>query len=156
MLLYPGLYYFLAGFSEVKTLYHGSPFKLNILEPRTPRGDNEFNTQTGVYLSSNRMEAMLYSLARDKERNNKGWGLKGGKLYLVEEHWVGPTKKYSLNDIGYLHIIQTDKAEQNPYNPEEFIVKSSISPVKIEEITYEMVKENVIILPKEEYKKIFY
>lgn len=52
-------------------LYHGSPYRLEILEPRTPRGDNEFNTQTGVYLTDDKTEAKLYSLARDKLRINK-------------------------------------------------------------------------------------
>ena len=54
------------------TLYHGSPHYMDILEVRKPRGDNDFNTQIGVYLTSDKTEAMLYSMARDKERINKG------------------------------------------------------------------------------------
>jgi hypothetical protein len=56
------------------TLYHGSPFYLEELEPKTPRGDNDFNTQKGIYLTDSKISAILYSLARDEERKNKGWG----------------------------------------------------------------------------------
>jgi hypothetical protein len=56
-------------------LYHGSPYKLIKLDPRTPRGNNK-------------LEAALYSLARDKERKNKGWAIKNNFLYLVEDFWL--------------------------------------------------------------------
>lgn len=136
------------------TLYHGSPFHMEELEVRTPRGDNEFNTQTGVYMTSNMIEAMLYSIARDKERINKGWGVINGILYLRSDLWTGDEPKFKLNKIGYLHEITTDDAEKNPYNETEYIVKHNIKPDKITEIEFDMIKQYIKYVTKEEFKNL--
>jgi hypothetical protein len=146
------------------TLYHGSPFKLKYLEPKTPRGDNPFNTQTGIYLTSNEMEAKLYSIARDKERKNKGWSIRNNNLYLVEELWNEEIWKitvkdlgkplYELNEIGYLHIINTNNYEQNPNNLSEYIVKEPIciDDNNIIEIRQDDIKDNIIYVSSIKFK----
>jgi hypothetical protein len=139
------------------TLYHGSPYHMDILEVRTPRGDNEFNSQTGVYLTSNKIEAMLYSIARDKERNNKGWGIIDGILYLRIDLWTGDEPTFKLNNIGYLHEIITDDAEQNPHNKTEYIVKheikvDNITEVKINKIN--IIKDYIKYVTRDEFKRL--
>ncbi len=136
------------------TLYHGSAHKMDTLEVRTPRGDNDFNTQTGVYLTSNKIEAMLYSIARDKERINKGWGVIDGILYLRKDLWTGDNPKYKLNDIGYLYEIITDDAEQNPYNETEYIVKHNIKVDNITEITIDIIQPYIKYVSKEEFNSL--
>jgi len=147
-----------------KVLYHGSPFLLKELEPRTPRGDNEFNTQTGVYLTDNKMEAMLYSLARDLERVNKGWGIHNGILYLRVDRWTGETPQYKLNDVGYLYTFtfssdpEKNEYEQNPYLSSEYIVKHSL-PIKkknVEKVRLtKEVKKHIRYITKEEFDEIW-
>jgi len=136
------------------TLYHGSPFCMEELEVRTPRGDNDFNTQTGVYLTSNMVEAMLYSMARDKERINKGWGVINGILYLRSDLWIGDKPTFKLNKIGYLHEIITEDAEKNPYNETEYIVKHNIKPNKVTEIDFNMIQQYIKYVTKEEFKNL--
>ena len=51
-------------YSQKDIKYHGSPFKLTEIKIHTPRGDNYFNTQTGIYLTSNKIQAMLYKSHR--------------------------------------------------------------------------------------------
>lgn len=133
-------------------LYHGSPFKMEKIEPRTPRGDNEFNTQTGIYMTDNKMEAMLYALARDKERINKGWGIKDDKLILRKDLWPD---KYKLNEVGYVHEYKSDEREQNPYNSHEYIIKKEIVPDKIIEVTYEDIKNNIKYVSRAEFYELF-
>ena len=146
-----------------KNLYHGSPYLLKKLIPMLPRGTDDFNSQTAVYLSSNKIEAKLYSLARDKERKNKGWGIKNGYLYLRKERWLEkfmePDKPlYRLNDVGYLYIINMNKVpdyEINPNNMNEYIIKRIVKPDSIEKVYYNDVKNRIKYVSKEEMDKIF-
>ena len=146
-----------------KNLYHGSPYLLKKLIPMLPRGTDDFNSQTAVYLSSNKIEAKLYSLARDKERQNKGWGIKNGFLYLRKERWLEkfmePDKPlYRLNEVGYLYIIKMNKVpdyEINPNNMNEYIIKRIVKPDSIEKVYYKNVKNRIKYVSKEEMDKIF-
>jgi len=146
-----------------KKLYHGSPYLLKKLVPMVPRGTDDFNSQTAVYLSSNKIEAKLYSLARDKERKNKSWGIKNGYLYLRKERWLEkfmePDKPlYRLNDIGYLYIINLNTVpdyEINPHNMNEYIIKRIVKPDSIEKVYYKNVKNRIKYVSKEEMDKIF-
>jgi hypothetical protein len=140
---------FQLGGNKKLVLFHGSPCKLDLLEPRVPRGDNEFNTQKGVYLTDNLMDVMLYSMARDKERVNKGWAIKDGILYLREDKWN--KDGYKLNEIGYVHCFTGYKSEQNPYNKSEYIIKRKIKPFEIKEITFDDIKNNIKYISREEF-----
>ena len=150
-------------YKQTKKLYHGSPYLLKKLVPRLPRGTDDFNSQTAVYLTSNKIEAKLYSLARDKERINKGWGIKNGYLYLRKERWLEkfmePDKPlYRLNDVGYLYIINLNKVpdyEINPNNMNEYIIKRIVKPDSIEKVYYNNVKNRIKYVSKEEMDKIF-
>ena len=150
-------------YKPTKKLYHGSPYLLKKLEPSLPRGTDDFNSQAGVYLSSNKIEAKLYSLARDKERKNKGWGIKNGYLYLRKERWLEkfmePDKPlYQLNGVGYLYIINMDTVpdyEINPNNSSEYIIKRIVKPDSIEKVYYKNVKNRIKYVSKEEMDKIF-
>jgi len=133
------------------TLYHGSPHYMDILEVRTPRGDNDFNTQIGVYLTSNKTEAMLYSMTRDKERINKGWGVINGILYLRSDLWTGDNPKFKLNTIGYLYEVITNDAEKNPYNETEYIVKHDIQVDKVIGINADMIKEYIKYVSRDDF-----
>ncbi len=136
------------------TLYHGSAHKMDTLEMRTPRGDNDFNTQTGVYLTSNKTEAMLYSMARDKERINKGWGVINGILYLRSDLWTGDNPVFKLNTIGYLYEVITNDAEKNPYNETEYIIKHNIKVDNVTEIHIDMIKDYIKYVSREEFKAL--
>lgn len=149
------------GGNKRKTLYHGSPYKLEILEQRTPRGDNKFNTQKGIYFTSDIMEAKLYSMARDPERKNKGFGIKRidnvPYLILMSELWKEEPIKYKLNDIGYVYVYKTAEYEQNP-NPgyeTEYIVKFDVVPNKIITISYDDIANNIKYYKKDEMYKLF-
>ena len=147
----------------IKNLYHGSPYLLKKLIPMLPRGTDDFNSQVAVYLTSNKIEAKLYSIARDKERINKGWGIKNGYLYLRKERWLEkfmePDKPlYRLNDVGYLYIIKMNKVpdyEINPNNMNEYIIKRIVKPDSIEKVYYKNVKNRIKYVSKEEMDKIF-
>ena len=134
-------------------LYHGSPCSnIKILSQRIPRGDNKFNTQKGVYLTTNFLEAVLYSLARDIKRENKGWGLKfiNNKIYLLlrKDKWFGNKPTYKLNKKGYVYTYEdkNNDAEQNPDKDRktEFIIKKNVSPDKKIIVTIEDVPKNRI------------
>jgi hypothetical protein len=122
---------------KVPTLYHGSPFRLAHLSPRIPRGETVFQTQKAVFLSSNKLEAQLYSLARDTERKNKGWGIHDGVLHLRRDLWTGPSPKYQLNPKGYLHVftgLKEDNVRQNPDLLTEWVSLEAVKPTRIEEV----------------------
>ena len=117
----------------IPTLYHGSPFRLAELEPRVPRGETPFQTQKAVFLTSNKLDAQLYSLARDSERKNKGWGIRDGVLRLRRDLWFGPDAKYHLNPTGYLHVFEgLTKVHQNPDLPAEWVSLVSVVPTQVE------------------------
>jgi hypothetical protein len=119
----------------VPTLYHGSPFQLHELEPRVPRGETPFQAQKAVFLSSNKLEAQLYALARDPERKNKGWVIQDGVLLLRRDLWTGPNPKYSLNTNGYLHVFEgLRNVLQNPDLPSEWVSKEAVKPTYVEEV----------------------
>ncbi len=150
-------------YKPIKNIYHGSPYLLKELIPMVPRGTDNFNSQTAVYLSTNKIEAKLYSLARDKERINKGWGVKNGYLYLRKDRWLEkfmePEKPlYRLNDVGYLYIINLNNVleyEINPNNNNEYIIKNIVKPDRIEKVYYNNVKNRIKYVSKEEMDKIF-
>ena len=146
------------------TLYHGSPFKMDKLIENTPRGHTEFNRQTGVYFTSDLMEAMLYSMARDKERKNGGWGITRIKnepyLTLLKDKWntenlnkINTENLNKLNEIGYVHIYKTTEYEQNPDYKYEYIVKHDVIPDKIIEVRYDDIKDNIIYIDRNEINK---
>jgi len=135
-------------------LYHGSPLHLTLIEPKTPRGNDQFNTQTGVYLTDNIIEATLYSLARDVKRLNKSWAIKykNDTPYLILRNDKWPSK-YQLNEIGYLHIIDINDYEQSPYNKHEYIVKHCVKPSEIIKITKQL-EQYIIYISKDEFENL--
>ncbi len=139
-----------------KILYHGTPHKLKELRVATPRGDNDFNTQTGVYMTDDITEAKLYSIARDKARLNKGWGIRAGKLILRKDKWhpEGPNR---LNKVGYLYCVNTADYQKNPYPdaPHEYIIKHNVVPDKIIKVDQISVSDKIIYLDKPEYDKFW-
>lgn len=94
------------------------------------------------------MEAMLYSMPRDKKRINKGWGIKEGILYLRKDKWH--KDGYKLNEIGYVHCFKGYKSEQNPYNKSEYIIKRKIKPFEIKEIKFDDIKNNIKYVSRDE------
>jgi hypothetical protein len=143
-------------------LYHGSPFLVDNLEKRTPRGDTEFNSTTSIFLTSSFIEAALYSIARDKERNNKSWGVKwlNKKPYLIlkKERWTGKEKKYTLNKIGYVYEYDTENYIQNPdknRKSEYKINKKKIVPDLIHIVEYKDIKKHIKCIPQSKYEKFW-
>lgn len=117
------------------TLYHGSPFHLEALEPRVPRGETSFQSQKAVFLSSNKLEAQLYALALDPERKNKGWGIQDGVLLLRRDLWTGLAPEYKLNPQGYLHVFEGLRdVLQNPDMPSEWVSREAVRPTRVEEV----------------------
>ena len=99
-------------------------------------------------------------MARDKERINKGFGIKNGILYLRKDRWLKefnePGKPlHTLNDRGYLYTINTNNYEQNPNIPTEFIIKQPIKPDTREEITHHDITDRIKYVTKEEMASIF-
>jgi hypothetical protein len=106
------------------------------------------------------MEAKLYSMARDKERINKGWGIKyiDNKPFLIlrEEYW-GESKKFKLNEEGYVYQINASDYKKNPYNDTEYIIQRDIiiNPDDIIIINFDDIKSNIIYKNREDWYKFF-
>jgi len=144
---------------KTKMLYHGSPHLLDELVPMTPRGSDDFNSQTGIYATPSKTSANLYAIARDKERLNKGFGIKDGILYLRKDRWLEEFNEgkplHKLNDLGYLYTIKSNKHEQNPNIPSEYVIKHKVKPISREVITPNDIEKNIKYVTKEEMNKIF-
>jgi hypothetical protein len=144
---------------ETKMLYHGSPHLLDELIPMTPRGSDDFNSQTGIYATPSKTSAKLYAIARDKERLNKGFGIKNDILYLRKDRWLEEFNEgkplHKLNDLGYLYTIKSNKHEQNPNIPSEYVIKHKVKPISREVITPNDIVKNIKYVTKEEMNKIF-
>ena len=143
-----------------KMLYHGTPHLVDELVPKLPRGSDDFNSQEGIYTSSNKAESALYAMARDKERINKGFGIKNGILYLRKDRWLKEFNEagkplHTLNDRGYLYTINTNNYDQNPNIPTEFIIKHPVKPDTREEITPHDITDHIKYVTKEEMASIF-
>ena len=142
-------------------LYHGSPHLVNELHEKKPRGDTSFNSKQGIYCTSNFIEASIYAIARDIERNNKSWGVAYIKnspfLILKKEKWHGSQAKYALNKIGYVYefnFASKTRIYQNP-NPDRVtewrINKKNIIPTKIHVVLLKHVKKYILYLSEAEY-----
>ena len=99
-------------------------------------------------------------MARDKERINKGFGIKNGILYLRKDRWLKEFNEagkplHKLNDRGYLYTINSDNYEQNPNIPTEHIIKQPVKPDTREEITHHDITDHIKYVTKEEMASIF-
>ena len=81
-------------------LYHGSPYKIKILKPSQPLGFDEFTKLDTIFLTDSKEEAMLYAVARDKNRENTGCAIFKNKLYILDKY-----RPFNFNKKGYLHTI---------------------------------------------------
>lgn len=132
-----------------KIFYHGSPYKLNIIEQQTPTYDGpiDFDKQTGVFITDYMHYAKLYAIVRDKQRINKQFSILPYPspdsplcLLLEYESWIEEDNGYELNDYGYLHYIKLNISnpllEQHPYEKRnyEYIIKQNIKPYKIKKV----------------------
>jgi hypothetical protein len=133
------------------TLYHGSPNKLTKLIPHIPRGNNLFNTQKGIYLTSNIMDAKLYSILRNEK--NRNFAVVNGIAYLLKSSWLDEGK-YQFNNKGYVYVVRTSNYEQSPYNPNEYIVKNELEPNETIEISLSDILPNIKYLNDEEYRNL--
>ena len=143
-------------------LFHGSPFLVDTLESRKPRGDTRFNKASGIYMTSSFVEASIYALTRDKERKNKSWGVKwiDGDVFLIlkKSKWKGKNKKYMLNKLGYVYEYDTDKGVQNPditRKTEYRINRKKIIPSKIFIVNIDEIKNNIMYLSDQDYDNIW-
>lgn len=131
------------------TLYHGSPLALDQLEPRKPRANTPFQSVAGVYLTNDKDTAKIYAIARDPERKNKGWAVKGGKLYLRSDLWPA---KYQLNEKGFLYTFRgVEGAVQNPDEIHEYRVERPLEPTTREEVTQADIAHLIVPVTKAEF-----
>jgi len=143
------------------TLYHGSPHRLEEIEQRTPRGNDVFDSQKGVYVTDNIMHAKLYAIARDPDRNNRGWAVVPYPEIDSEFNLLlnknNSTNK--LNDIGYLHIIEINKSDKDleqhpePNRKTEYVIKRNVIPNSIITVTKDDIQDNIIYLSGDEIKE---
>jgi len=64
------------------TYWHGSPLKLDVLEPQQARGRNDFENMKAVYMTNNRLEAALYAIAKHL-KNKATFGVRNNKLVIL-------------------------------------------------------------------------
>lgn len=109
-------------------LYHGSPRKINILEPKLATGmGKDSNRQIGVYATDKKDRAIAMALIHLK-------GIKGGTRLnfpsgkvdgIVFNGW--PTQKYF-----YLHILPSESFEK--VDSWQYISKECVVPVRVERL----------------------
>ena len=128
------------------TLYHGSPYDVEVLETRSPRGHNEFQRMNAVFFTDDIDQAKIYALARDKERTRRGWAVFKGKLYTLDD--------FQFNDIGYVYQYTTDDYLTDPSSPQQFAIPHNVTPDKKITVYPEDIKHSHIVLTMEEMKKL--
>lgn len=139
------------------TLYHGSP-KGDIEElcPASPRSEKPWQKTESVYLTDSKVIAQLYAIARDIERKNKGWAVRGETLFLREDLYTGESPKYKLNEEGYLYIFMNVDAEKNPDPAEEheYKVNHKIKPTLVETVKKEDIEAHIVYKPREFFQTL--
>ena len=131
-------------------LYHGSPSKLTVLKPTQPRGFDEFTKLDAVFLTDNKKEAMLYAIARDKKRENKGWAIFKNKLYILNKH-----RPFKFNKKGYLYTI-TNKVDciVSSDHPHQYAILCPVEPDKWMEVFPEDIVNDVAYIDEKGKKNL--
>ena len=118
----------LANKREKRTLYHGSPYKLDVLKPMQAGDKFKSKTKAGsrsaVYLSSNPDEAYLYAIMRPRGKKRSSFFLDGTRV-----HYLGGTP---LNKQGYVYSVETDRYTPPPkgLDPLGYTVDHALTPTR--------------------------
>jgi len=129
-------------------LYHGSPKKLEILEPQQAKGKNEFQNLKAVFLTANYKEACLYALGKSL-KGKAAFGVQNNKLIIVGN--LKPNKEgfvYEF-DISKEKVIEgKEKEDLGIYAVLEPITPKKVHKVKLKDlekyILYVKTKEELI------------
>ena len=136
------------------SIYHGSPYKVTTLKPAKPRSmeDDPFTHTEGVFFSDNKKEAMIYAVARDKERKNKGWAVFDGKLYIKDKL----KGKFDFNKKGYLYVVDKDKEKclTDTKYPHQYIITCPIKPDCCMEVTLDDIISDVVYINEDEKREL--
>lgn len=102
-------------------LYHGSPYKLGIIEPRLSPCDEE-----PLVYASNQYEFALFYAGNDTNDLEINQSYYNG-VYTLTEILPGMFRKV-LNRPGYVYYLSSDTFEQ--INDHEFISHEAVKPIK--------------------------
>ena len=136
-------------------LYHGSPYKVSLLKPNKPRSHDEdpFTHTEGVFFTTNKKDAMIYAVARDKDRNNRGWAVFNEKLYIKDKL----KGIFNFNKEGYLYVINKKDhkcLKSSLKYPNEYVITCSVKPDKIITVTYDDIKDDIIYIDEDGKKEL--
>lgn len=112
-------------------LYHGSPQRLERLEPRPARGVGpEHDTLTAVYATDSRNMAIAFAMSGVPDE-------KGYLSWTMEMEGDGPAITYQAGcpragELGFVHVISPQGF--NKVADHQWVCYSAVSPVSIETI----------------------
>jgi hypothetical protein len=133
----------------VKKLYHGSPYKLDVLEPRQAREKYlKQGRRNAVYMTDNPQQAVLYALARPRKGKRGSWATLDGKVHYL--------KGAPLNRYGYMYEADVDQYIPPPkgLEPIGYAVHKKIKKLKRKKVLLKGNEHRFIPYDtKAEYKK---
>ena len=116
--------------TEHKVFYHGSPNRLEILQPRNLHGDVDISD--AVFLTPYKEYALVYI----SKWSNKdfGHGSLDSVIYMTEMY-PGALQKIYGSKVGYIHTVtDIDTVERIRDSDWEYISRNDVIPSKIEKI----------------------
>ena len=134
-----------------KYVFHGSPIKLDFLEPRQATGYNpqtkqeEFDGEPAIFATPKIDAAIFHCLVR-RERvsgdSNLNWGTKedGGWLFSATQNILDAAK----DSVGYIYVF--DKNEFGEFDAIQGRAKKAITPLEVIEVSYKDLPANIEIL----------
>ncbi len=122
-------------------LYHGSPKKLKVLEPKQSKGLTKFENQKAIFLCKTFKHAALYAIGKTL-KGKTSFALTPKNLIIVGKKKLRPGYVYEVN-------IKAKKGERGQFSYNKKIKKFKISKVTAKD--YE--KKIIYVKDKEELIK---
>lgn len=113
-------------------LYHGSPFDLEIIEPRKGNGFEEFENLTGVFLARTFLHAALYAIGKNLGGKTK-FGVSEDKLVIVGNYEVGD---------GYVYEVEVENPLEGCRG--QYLSKCEVKPIKKTKVSPEDFQEHIV------------
>jgi len=120
-----------------EVLWHGSPKKLDVLEPRQAHGNNNFQNQKAVYVAEDPEMARAYAVGKTL-KGKADFSITGDNHIVI----VGDKKPAA----GYLHKVDVDDAVhgKGAVNEGQAYVKDEVVPEKVTRVAPKEVADRII------------
>ncbi len=151
-------YLFMKGGQKKKWFYHGSPNKLNILEPQSK--NTAVIEGEGAVFATNTKWLGIFFIASGATDSDIELGFIDGMPYILEQY-DGAFDKFLKGKSGYLHYVDPKyfKSDERLGMPQHEFISYEPVPImkveKIDDIYEELEKEVVNILTWEDKQRMF-